>query len=171
MDPLFCRQRCILPAAIALHTTTVTWQNVELPMLSRRAWVSRSSTLPFSNILAQTSRPVARGQLLRIPLRALSYSRPTMAANGSTQALQTDKIEQEAHHLSNGTDTKVNNWATPGPAAFDFRSMARLSRNGLLDMNTLLIALIQSRRCSHHSDSAHARRRSFHDPPGRRLPR
>jgi threonine aldolase len=43
----------------------------------------------------------------------------------STAALNKNNIEAEAHHLSNGssgTHVPVNNWAAPGPTAFDFRS-------------------------------------------------
>ncbi|KAK4507870.1 hypothetical protein PRZ48_001605 [Zasmidium cellare] len=36
--------------------------------------------------------------------------------------LQQDKIEAEAHHILNGSNTKVNAWSSPGPSAFDFRS-------------------------------------------------
>ena len=42
-------------------------------------------------------------------------------ANGAAPALKRKKVEEEAHHISNG-DVKVNNWEQPGPAAFDFRS-------------------------------------------------
>jgi threonine aldolase len=44
-------------------------------------------------------------------------NKPTSAA----PALKRQRVEDEAHHISNG-EVKVNNWAEPGPAAFDFRS-------------------------------------------------
>lgn len=37
-------------------------------------------------------------------------------------ALKQEKIEAEAQHALNGTGTKINAWASPGPTAFDFRS-------------------------------------------------
>jgi threonine aldolase len=43
-----------------------------------------------------------------------------MATNGAPVISQ-QTVEKEAQHLSNG-DVKVNNWSSPGPAAFDFRS-------------------------------------------------
>lgn len=45
----------------------------------------------------------------------------TAANNAPAYAQQ--NIEQEAVHQSSGS-AKVNNWAHPGPAAFDFRSMS-----------------------------------------------
>lgn len=49
----------------------------------------------------------------------MSYS----YANGSdAPALKRQRVEDEAQHLSNGSSVKVNNWSTPGPASFDFRS-------------------------------------------------
>lgn len=93
-------------------------------MLTRTALRSRSSTgVSHSFVSSLTQQPSRHTGQQIIPRRSVCYSKPTMATNGNAQALHTDKIEQEAHRLSNGTDTKVNNWATPGPAAFDFRSM------------------------------------------------
>ncbi|KAF2769544.1 hypothetical protein EJ03DRAFT_272222 [Teratosphaeria nubilosa] len=42
-------------------------------------------------------------------------------ATNSASAQQQQAIEREAQHIANG-DVKVNNWSSPGPAAFDFRS-------------------------------------------------
>lgn len=42
-----------------------------------------------------------------------------MASNGA--ALTKEGVEKKAHELSNG-EVKVDHWATPGAAAFDFRS-------------------------------------------------
>lgn len=44
-----------------------------------------------------------------------------MATTNGHPALKAQQVEDEARHLSNG-EVKVNNWAEPGPAAFDFRS-------------------------------------------------
>ena len=41
--------------------------------------------------------------------------------NSAAPALKRQRIEDEAHHISNGS-VQVNNWTSPGPAAFDFRS-------------------------------------------------
>lgn len=43
--------------------------------------------------------------------------------NGKRDAngISNDSIESDAQHISGG-DVKVNNWSSPGPAAFDFRS-------------------------------------------------
>jgi threonine aldolase len=46
-----------------------------------------------------------------------------VTATNDAPALAQYDVEQEAHHQANG-NTKVNNWSHPGPAAFDFRSMA-----------------------------------------------
>ncbi|KJY00906.1 threonine aldolase like protein [Zymoseptoria brevis] len=65
---------------------------------------------------------------------AMSFSFPaprsptslrSLPRNNMSTALNTNKIESEAHHLSNGSSgahVPVNNWAAPGPTAFDFRS-------------------------------------------------
>ncbi|KAK4985542.1 hypothetical protein LTR50_005878 [Elasticomyces elasticus] len=39
----------------------------------------------------------------------------------ATAALEAESIEKTAEHVSDG-QVKVNNWSSPGPAAFDFRS-------------------------------------------------
>ncbi|KAK5117525.1 hypothetical protein LTR62_004947 [Meristemomyces frigidus] len=44
-----------------------------------------------------------------------------MATNGES-VLAEHTMKNEAEHLTNGTGVKVNNWSSPGPAAFDFRS-------------------------------------------------
>lgn len=46
-----------------------------------------------------------------------SYTNGTAAP-----ALKRQRVQDEAQHLSNGSRVKVNNWAAPGPASFDFRS-------------------------------------------------
>ena len=48
-----------------------------------------------------------------------------MAATNGHTALKPHRVEKEAEHISNG-EVKVNNWAEPGPAAFDFRSQSLL---------------------------------------------
>lgn len=45
----------------------------------------------------------------------------TSHTNGAAPALKRQRVEEEASHISNGS-VKINNWAQPGPAAFDFRS-------------------------------------------------
>ena len=45
----------------------------------------------------------------------------TMATTNGGSAMEQRAVAKEAQHLANGK-VAVNNWAQPGPAAFDFRS-------------------------------------------------
>ncbi len=87
--------------------------------IARRTVCLRSSTLyipsPFT----------ARIFCLPPALRIQSYhsANSNMATNGQAPALKRQRVEKEAEHISNG-EVAVNNWSSPGPAAFDFRSVS-----------------------------------------------
>jgi hypothetical protein len=89
---------------------------------------ARLSVLRSSTIL---SRSVPRSRINcnhlaanSFPAWTYSQSRTMATTNGApAPALEQSAIKSEAHHITNGTDIPVtNNWAQPGPAAFDFRS-------------------------------------------------
>ena len=85
-------------------------------MFARRL-AQRSST-SFSRIARLT--PTSRSPVLAFVQPATRVQ--TMATTNGAPALEQKDVKQEAQHLANGNVSINNNWSSPGPAAFDFRS-------------------------------------------------
>lgn len=84
--------------------------------------VQRSSTWSYHSLprrpLSLTHSSLAAGPRLC----RQQYPRSMATADGAAALNQKD-VKQEAQHLANGNVPVNNNWSSPGPAAYDFRSM------------------------------------------------